>query len=291
MLRRSVAAVLLASFAGPVRAQDASLDARLTKVEGQVYLFYQDAPEEAVLAETDCPVEPGDRVRTASDGRAEIGLEDGGVVELGPDSDFALESLERQAPSFSLAFGALVAKLQSLLGPGGRLTVKTPTAVAAVRGTEFAVEHSEDEGETRVGVFDEGRVAVTSEGGETVLEAEQETSVRQGAPPSAAARLQRLRKHRARMRQVRGRVAWLRGRFRRLPSAERLRLRADARARFRAKSPEERERVRRRAELLQERRRKRLERFQKRQERRREDGPGRRPRPKRGPRERRGGPR
>ena len=60
-----------------------------------------------------------------------------------------------------MKFGNLAAKIQHFLNEKFKMQVRTPSAVCAVRGTEFAVEYSQLGKETGVAVFDEGRLAVS----------------------------------------------------------------------------------------------------------------------------------
>jgi hypothetical protein len=120
----------------------------------------------------------GDRVRTGRGGAVEMRMADGSLVRLGELSDLEIERMEVDAagaPStsrFNLVSGQtrawvarqLIAKVAA--GRGG-LAVGTPTAVAAVRQTDFAVSH--DPGAvTRVFTF-EGAVETASRAGGTVF--------------------------------------------------------------------------------------------------------------------------
>lgn len=86
------------------------------------------------------------------------------VIRLGPNTDFLVNSLDTAESEFFLGIGRLVAKLRSLAA-GREVRFRTATAVAAVRGTELAVEQENDDAPTRVGVFDEGQVVVSSHDG------------------------------------------------------------------------------------------------------------------------------
>lgn len=108
----------------------------------------------------------GDHVRTGQGGAAELELGDGSIVRLGELSDLEIDRLDADptgAPTtsrFNLAAGRarawvakqIVAKVAA--GPG-RFSVQTPTAVAAVGQTDFAVVHEINPG-TKVYAFAEG---------------------------------------------------------------------------------------------------------------------------------------
>jgi len=92
----------------------------------------------------------GDRIRTGKGGVAEVVLGDGSLVRVGELSDLEIDKLDVDAANqpttsrFNLAAGqarAWVARqVVAKVGTGvGRFAVTTPTAVAAVRQTDFAL--------------------------------------------------------------------------------------------------------------------------------------------------------
>jgi hypothetical protein len=102
----------------------------------------------------------GDRIRTGKGGAAEVVLGDGSLVRVGELSDLEIDKLDVDAANqpttsrFNLAAGqarAWVARqVVARVGTGtGRFAVQSPTAVAAVRQTDFAVVHAPNPG-TRV---------------------------------------------------------------------------------------------------------------------------------------------
>lgn len=232
-----------ATAAPSAEAEGAAWDARITEVEGDVVLFAGGA-EEGLPAEAGHPLEPGDRLETGPGSRVELALEADSVMELGPRSSFVVESLRPADSSFELSLGSFVAKLRSMLERGYRVRVRTPTAVAAVRGTEFALAVADD-GETSVGVFDEGQVAVKAEGAsveETVLQAREETLVPRGPGLETTRRdgrtflkkgdLSRLGADISRLERLRARRAVLRRGWQALTPAKRAGLRRQSAQRY-----------------------------------------------------------
>ncbi|MBI3552227.1 MAG: FecR domain-containing protein [Elusimicrobia bacterium] len=145
--------------------EDADREARLTSVEGTVYLHLHDHQEgEFIPAEADATIEDGDMIRTGEDGTAEFTLDGESVISISPNSDFIVNSLAPEHTEFHVGIGSILAKIKHLLD-GQSMEFHTPTAVAAVRGTELAVSQEGDDQPARVGVFDEGQVAVTAVGG------------------------------------------------------------------------------------------------------------------------------
>lgn len=257
-MRALLLVAVLAVLAAPLSAQDnaeGGVDARVTSARGDVYIYYKDAPDEAVEAEEDAPLEAGDRVQTGRGANAELSLDGDSVIELGANADFEVESLETSAPSFSLSLGSILAKIKSMAQTGGRLTVRTPTSVASVRGTEFGVD-VEDGGDSHVGVFDEGQVAVNDRAGqgEELVMPNQETSVKVGGPPARPGALKRFKARRRRLAHLRKRIQLLAKRWQRLDRAARMTRRRLARARANGASPERRAQIRRRLENLRKHR-------------------------------------
>lgn len=252
----ATSAVLCLAF--PAAAEEETdYDARLTQAAGEVTVFAADQAAEGVPADADMPLEAGDRVVTGADGTCEIALDAEHAITLKENSSFTLSKPAKADTILELTVGSLLAKFSKLLA-GQSVKVRTPTAVAAVRGTELGVEV--EGSESHVAVFDEGRVEVESEGGKETLISNQETVVRRGARPLAPYQIKRLMRHRRFMRaHLKRRPGLLRQAWRRLPPQDRARLR--------------REIIQKRLEW----RRQRLEQMrQKMQERRREDGPRRR---------------
>ncbi|MFA6091744.1 MAG: FecR family protein [Elusimicrobiota bacterium] len=154
-----------------------------------------------------------DIVRTGADGHAEISLSDAGLVELQPNAALVISSLDRSDATFQLRVGALLSKLRSL-GKGRRLRVRTPRAVASVRGTEFGVQASTDDASAVFAVFDEGRVEVSSDNGSSVmLEPNQETEVSGSAAPATPHQIQQFLFAQQRMRILRERMRYFDGKW------------------------------------------------------------------------------
>ncbi len=221
---------LFALTAVPARAQETSWDARIAAVSGDVVVRSADGGADAA-AETGMPLEEGDLIVVPADASAEVALDGGSLITVRENSEFKIEKTAKGDATFFLQVGSLLAKIQKL--GENRLRVRTPTAVAAVRGTEFGVEV---EGESsHVGVFDEGKVVVSGDSGEPMtLISNQETSVAKGKTPGNATQLQRFVRHRARMRGHARRIATLRAKWKAMPAQERGELRKKVLERMRA---------------------------------------------------------
>ncbi len=139
--------------------QNNDWDARVKKISGDVRV--KDAGSEEWAALTgEMPLNSADSVKTL-DGVAEVYLDDKGSITVGRNTELELSSLAKDESIFSMKFGNLAAKISHFLNERFKMQVRTPSAVCAVRGTEFAVEYSQLGKETGVAVFDEGRLAVS----------------------------------------------------------------------------------------------------------------------------------
>lgn len=88
------------------------------------------------------PLSPGDTVETAAGSRLRLRCSDGSSLVLAAGSRLRLDQFDiqtdgrRGAARFQLQLGLLGQQVS----PGGGWSVRTPSAVTAVRGTEFVVE-------------------------------------------------------------------------------------------------------------------------------------------------------
>lgn len=119
-------------------------------------------------------VMPGTEVRTGRSSRAVLTFDDRSRVEIGPNSVYVLEDGGANRASMRFNLGAMRAWVNKTLSQ--RFTVRTPTAVASVRGTEFGVTVQQN-GSTNIDLF-KGILGVSdNKGGETELQAGQKIQV------------------------------------------------------------------------------------------------------------------
>jgi hypothetical protein len=114
----------------------------------------------------------GDRLRTAEASRLKILMRDDAVVTLGPRSELVVDEQVVRSDGGTSRLGVLVGAMRAVVTerygtPGSSFEVKTPTAVAGVRGTGFVVLVDDDGKRTRViGLYDTTWVrSVTDPGG------------------------------------------------------------------------------------------------------------------------------
>lgn len=198
------------------QSQSESWDARLKVVSGTVMVKTVDKDEWSKVS-GEIPLDPNDMVKTASDAVAEIYLDDKGVMSVGRNTELEISSIDQADTVFSLSFGSLAAKIKHLLNDKFKMAVRTPAAVCAIRGTEFAVEHSQLGKETMAAVFDEGRLSVTQtdESGkdnqEYTLEKNTEIVFGPAQRRFRAVPLARMARHRGAITAMRTRLAALKG--------------------------------------------------------------------------------
>ena len=130
-----------------------------------------------------CVVYNTDIMKTGAESRCEISLKDGSVIRIGENTELAFDDIElkdnRLQGSARISAGQIWSNLQKLKSGDEALSVRTPTAVMAVRGTVFRA-NAEPDSSASVLVY-EGQVDVklTEEMEEKVLP---EKKDRSGAP-------------------------------------------------------------------------------------------------------------
>jgi hypothetical protein len=106
----------------------------------------------------------GDELRTARASTVELMMDDGSRVKVAPVSLFKLTSEGKDAVSLGLYFGRVRSWVKKF---SKKFEVRTPSAVCAVRGTDFMVA-SDQEGNSRLEVY-EGSVLAGDTKGNTGL--------------------------------------------------------------------------------------------------------------------------
>lgn len=196
ILARSVLATLMlaaALAALPPHARAQEFVGWVSALEGTGEVLRAGGADWGPLAPAD-GLAVGDEVRTQAASRMKILLRDDSVLTLGESSQLRLdEQVAGPAPQSTLwlLFGQIRAIATERYGAAGaRFEVKTPTAIAGVRGTEFVAQHDAAEDETLVvGIVDTTmvRAAIDAAGDRVIrLGPGQSTRVRRGSYPSPA---------------------------------------------------------------------------------------------------------
>ncbi|MDO8734739.1 MAG: FecR domain-containing protein [Elusimicrobiota bacterium] len=215
-----------------VYSQDFS--GELGEIKGTVEIL-KDGETEWVPAVSEMPVQLKDRLKAAENSSCNLELDDGSVIFIGENTEASVEMLELTAEShnskISLWFGKIIANISK--SKNTKMEVHSPTAIVAVRGTEFAVETNAEK--TDVGVFD-GEVGVKNTEGaeisEVTVKPNEETSVQKGTRPRPPSRLILMQKYKERNLHIKNRVAMLRERLKRLPPEKRVKARQIAYEKF-----------------------------------------------------------
>jgi hypothetical protein len=122
-----------------------------TKVEGNVDILRPNATL-VIPVHTGDPVSLGDAIRTKRNGKAEIQFRDESVVQLAPETRIVIDQYSFSAGNtrakgilglFRGKMRAIVSKIRTGIMPvsfgDSSFNIKTPTAVAGVKGTDFIV--------------------------------------------------------------------------------------------------------------------------------------------------------
>ena len=131
------------------------------------------------------PVFAGDKVRTKPKSRAEITLNGGGKVRIAENSELELSeaSVTPMKKDFNanLKKGKVWVAATAAFGEKKNVAVRTPTAVAAIRGTKYRANAGEKE--SQVLVY-EGKVDInTPENLSKMRQEDLQQQQQQGAPP------------------------------------------------------------------------------------------------------------
>lgn len=172
--------VLAALFSAAAPAAAEGPTAALYSVKGRVELRqpggeWSPAPKAAELL-------TGSSLRTARRSSADVLYADGTMVRLDENSEMELEDLRLSADERSFSVKALAGKFLFMAAKArhrfSRFAVRTPSAVCAVRGTDFAVIVTS--GTSEIGLFD-GALEVAAGGEPGILSPGQQATAAGGA--------------------------------------------------------------------------------------------------------------
>ena len=138
------------------------------------------------------PVEEGSSVRTESGSALEVTFEDGSSLFLRSETTVGMTKVRKRGAvhfieDLFLQGGRIINSIKRATGREPRYRIRTPSAIAAARGTEFRVSHDK-KASTRVEVL-KGRVSAKGHERSVDLAQGEGTVVMPGAEPRAALRL------------------------------------------------------------------------------------------------------
>jgi hypothetical protein len=134
-----------------------SFSATLIDFEGDVSILKEET-DEWLDVEINMPIQKEDNIITGEASYAEIFVDDGSTIKVEESSEINLRELtfdedtEEVEIEIFLKAGILLSNIVEAIQRGPSVKVYTNTAVAGVRGTEFAVEVTEED-ITNIGVF------------------------------------------------------------------------------------------------------------------------------------------
>ncbi|MFQ5585818.1 MAG: FecR domain-containing protein [Thermodesulfobacteriota bacterium] len=156
---------LLALFASPLHAS--SPVGTIEKGSGANYYMSKKGKQWSVVKKGQSLFK-GDRVKTGTDGRMEIGMEDGSRLTLGNETELEITQFlvgrHKRKGRIALVKGKLRTSITRFSGRTD-IRVKTPTGVAGVKGTEFMVMN---QGKANIFFGTEGQTGVMGNKGEEV---------------------------------------------------------------------------------------------------------------------------
>ncbi len=132
----------LLCFSSVVVAQEEKEDSSgdFVYVEGDVKIKEKGSDEWIQVTESS-KLSEGAVIKLGSNSFTEVKLSKNNSLKVNEESEISISS-STEKPTVELFYGALKARIKKL--KGAKLEIRTPVAVAAVRGTEFAVIHEEE---------------------------------------------------------------------------------------------------------------------------------------------------
>lgn len=184
MTKRLLIFVGLAIALFSAAAQAAAVKATLAGVKGTV--FVQPAGGSFAPVKDGAKVSEGASIKTGPDGEAVVKWGAGNTVKLTALTLAKIDALTSDdkgasKSNFSLSQGRVISRVGKL-GKESSFTVKTPAAIAGVRGTAFDCGIDPISNQTQIAVV-EGSVSVEAGGVEVVLEQGFESAITPGEAP------------------------------------------------------------------------------------------------------------
>lgn len=183
-----VVAMMMLAFSAS--AAQAPQSASVTRVSGDVKFAGSGSGAWSKLAEGDT-LEEGSKIRTGVDGEVTLTWFSGNSVKVYPLTEITLESLSKSREGgektvLRLDMGKVLSKASKLRQNGSSFDLRTPVALAGVRGTGFLAEHDAAAGKSSFTVV-EGSIAVSAMDVTVILQSEQSAAVMMNEPPSQPA--------------------------------------------------------------------------------------------------------
>jgi hypothetical protein len=167
-------------LAAPALAEYKPASAKINYMKGQVEVQKAQGITWA-RASVKMKLGSGDKISTEDGSEAEIVLEDGSVLKMKDKSLLLIQRMEKQKKpsvsvvnSFKVRTGKVLGCVRKMSSLDSKFLVETPTAVAGIRGTVFAIYVEGDS--TELDVL-KGEVGIKGDNGEEVMVGEKMTTV------------------------------------------------------------------------------------------------------------------
>lgn len=149
-------------FANPIHAKP--LSGVFMVVKGDVQVLR--ANKETIKAKVNISVTAGDTIISGVDSRAKIVMEDKNVIHISPKTELKIETYVNNGSQKNVELNLKEGKVrnnveQTYDGDKNKFIIKTPTAVAGVRGTQFIASFDKGSQQTQI-VTLQGRVELTN---------------------------------------------------------------------------------------------------------------------------------
>ena len=161
--------------------------AKIGAVQGQVELTRADGARETAVA-PGLVIRLGDILKTGDDSSAAVIFADGTTLTLRSAGEMRFDHLSAHGKTgmvdsrLHLIDGRLDTRVKPAVGPGSRFEIQTPSAISAVRGTEYRAAVTADGHASNIEVL-RGKVKVTGARKSRLVNAGFGTQVAQGKPP------------------------------------------------------------------------------------------------------------
>ncbi len=150
--------------------------AHVAQWRGEVALKKSGETSWTRLTAADVPLAAGDELRTSRASTAEIVTDDGSKIKLAPVSSFKMVTENKDSVSLGLYFGRVRSWVKKF---SKKFEVRTPSAVCAVRGTDFMVQADAD-GSTSVEVYEGSVLAGDASGNSGLVRQGQRADITRG---------------------------------------------------------------------------------------------------------------
>lgn len=167
-----------------IRSNPAS--AEIQAITGTARMLRADGNE--VEAAVGMKVMLGDNILTGAESSVAVRFADNSILTLHADSQVSFDHLSAHGTTgmvdsrLNLVKGRLDTRVKPAVGPGSRFEIHTPSAISAVRGTEYRAAVDDQQSASNVEVL-EGTVAVKGQQRQRLIKAGFGTQVAKGKPP------------------------------------------------------------------------------------------------------------